>query len=370
MRCSGTPEHNWGQALNISLIPINENHGGCFVLTTKSYVLNMNNVRLARSIARKFVPYNIPRICRPYSSAIESPYEHLKITTPKPGVGLSMQFPKQAMSHRITGRPINSLVIVTLNRPKALNALFTPLFIELNHSLRAFDADDSVGAVVVTGSHKAFAAGADIKEMKDKSFADAYGQDFIELWSSTTTSLKKPLISAVNGYALGGGCELALMTDIIYTSSNATFGQPEIKLGTIPGAGGSQRLTRAVGKSRAMDLILTGDNFSGKQAYEWGVAAKCFETAEECVEGALATAEKIAGMGRLAVKAAKEVVNRSQDLGVRDGVEFERRIFHGLFGSKDQKIGKSTATKTRSKLICVIGMTAFAEKKKAEWSHE
>ncbi|KAF2236161.1 ClpP/crotonase [Viridothelium virens] len=291
----------------------------------------MKSIRAVRVIPSKFTSYNLPRLWRSYSTAIESPYEHIKVSTPKPGVGL-----------------------ITLNRPKALNALFTPLFIELNDCLRKFDADDSIGATVLTGSQKAFAAGADIKEMKDKSFADAYGHDFIELWSSTITSLKKPLISAVNGYALGGGCELALMTDIIYTSTNATFGQPEIKLGVIPGAGGSQRLTRAIGKSRAMDLILTGENFSGKQAYEWGVAAKCFETPEECVEGALATAEKIVGMGRLAVKAAKEVVNKSQDLGIRDGVEYERRIFHGLFGSRDQK----------------IGMTAFAEKKKAEWSNE
>ncbi|KAI9660036.1 MAG: hypothetical protein M1821_001388 [Bathelium mastoideum] len=291
----------------------------------------MSTFKVARSIPRKFVPSSLPRINRSYSTATESSYEYLKVTSPKPGVGL-----------------------ITLNRPKALNALFTPLFVELNDSLRKFDADKAIGAIVLTGSEKAFAAGADIKEMKDKSFADAYGQDFIELWSSTITSLRKPLISAVNGYALGGGCELALMTDIIYTSSSAAFGQPEIKLGVIPGAGGSQRLTRAVGKSKAMDLILTGRNFSGKEAYEWGVAAKCFETAEECVEGALATAEKISGMGRLAVKAAKEAVNKSQDLGVRDGVEYERRVFHGLFGSRDQK----------------IGMTAFAEKRKAEWSNE
>ncbi|KAI9704042.1 MAG: hypothetical protein M1820_005664 [Bogoriella megaspora] len=277
------------------------------------------------------MPYSLPRIYRPYSTATETQYEYLKVTTPQPGVGL-----------------------ITLNRPKALNALFTPLFTELNTCLRHFDADSTVGAVVLTGSNKAFAAGADIKEMKDKTFAEAYGGDFIELWSTAITSFKKPLIAAVNGHALGGGCELALMADIIYTSAGANFGQPEIRLGIIPGAGGSQRLTRAVGKSRAMDLILTGDSFTGKQAYEWGVAAKCFETPEECVEGALTTAAKIAGMGRLAVKAAKEVVNKSQDLGIREGVEYERRAFHGLFGSKDQK----------------VGMSAFAEKRKPEWTNE
>lgn len=154
------------------------------------------------------------------------------------------------------------------------------------------------------------------------------------------SAVKKPIISAVNGYALGGGCELAMMADILYCSTSATFGQPEIKLGTIPGAGGSQRLTRAIGKSKAMELILTGDNFSGKEAGEWGLAAKVFETPEECLEGALTTAQKIASYSRVAVKAGKEVVNKSQDLGIKEGVEFERRVFHSLFGSKDQKIGK------------------------------
>jgi len=175
--------------------------------------------------------------------------------------------------------------------------------------------------------------------MKDLSFSTAYATDFIEMWSSQT-SIKKPIISAVNGYALGGGCELAMMADILYCSAGATFGQPEIKLGIIPGAGGSQRLTKAIGKARAMDLILTGDNFSGKQAGEWGLAAKVFESPSECVEGALKAAEKIASYSRLAVKAGKEVVNKSQDLGIREGVEFERRVFHGLFGSRDQKIGE------------------------------
>ena len=179
--------------------------------------------------------------------------------------------------------------------------------------------------------------------MKDKTFSIAYGDDFIENWSSTITNIKKPIISAVNGHALGGGCELAMMADILYCSTSANFGQPEIKLGTIPGAGGSQRLTRAIGKSKAMELILTGDFFSGKQAEQWGLAAKCFESAQECVDGAVNLAARIAAMGRLSVKAAKEVVNKSQDLGIREGVEFERRVFHGLFGSKDQKIGEYTS---------------------------
>lgn len=242
---------------------------------------------------------------------------------------------------------------VQLHRPKALNALFTPLITELNTALKAFDSDQSIKAMVLTGSEKAFAAGADIKEMASKTFAEAYGNDFIESWSELPNLIKKPVISAVNGHALGGGCELAMMADVLYCSEKANFGQPEIKLGIIPGAGGSQRLTRAIGKSRAMELILTGKNFSGREAYEWGLAARVFETPEQCLEGALDTAETVAGYSRIAVKAAKEVVNKSQDLGVREGVEYERRVFHGLFGSEDQK----------------IGMKAFAEKKKAEWQH-
>ncbi|KAF2210726.1 hypothetical protein CERZMDRAFT_99335 [Cercospora zeae-maydis SCOH1-5] len=282
-----------------------------------------------RPAATQFGRFMLPLRVRNYSSAPEQTYEHIKVSTPRPGVGL-----------------------VELHRPKALNALFTPLILELNAALKAFDKDSTIGAIVLTGSHKAFAAGADIKEMSTKTFSDAYGDDFIESWSELPNTIKKPVISAVNGHALGGGCELAMMADILYASEKANFGQPEIKLGVIPGAGGSQRLTRAIGKSRAMELILTGKNFSGKEAYEWGLAARVFATPEECVEGALATAETIAGYSKIAVKACKEVVNKSQDLGIREGVEYERRLFHGLFGSQDQK----------------IGMQAFAEKKKAEWT--
>ncbi|KAL8641908.1 MAG: hypothetical protein Q9228_001356 [Teloschistes exilis] len=265
------------------------------------------------------------------SSTAQSAYENILVTAPKPGVGL-----------------------ITLNRPRALNALSTALFQELNTALRQLDDDKSTGAIVLTGSEKAFAAGADIKEMKDLSFSEAFNTNFISSWSSTIPGVRTPLIAAVNGHALGGGCELALMADIIYCSSTAAFGQPEIKLGIIPGAGGSQRLTRAIGKSRAMELILTGKSFSGTEAGQWGVAARVFDTAEACVQGAIDTAVKIAGMSSLSVKAAKEVVNKSHDLSLRDGLDYERRVFHGLFGSRDQK----------------IGMAAFAEKKKPEWSHE
>jgi len=190
--------------------------------------------------------------------------------------------------------------------------------------------------------------------MAPLTFSQAYTTSFIESWSLLTSTVKKPIIAAVSGHALGGGCELALMCDILYCTETANFGQPEIKLGTIPGAGGSQRLTRAVGKARAMELILTGKTFSGKEAAEWGVAARSFGSWEELIEGALATAETIAGYSQVAVMAAKEVVNKSQDLPLRDGVEYERRVFHSLFGSQDQK----------------VGMKAFAEKKKAEWTNQ
>ena len=223
---------------------------------------------------------------------------------------------------------------------------------EINAALDAFDADPALGAAVLTGSEKAFVAGADIAEMAGKSFAEAYGGDFIAPWSRQT-ALAKPLLAAVNGYALGGGCELALMADILYCSEAATFGQPEVKLGIIPGAGGSQRLARAVGKSRAMELCLTGRTFSGREAAAWGVAARALATPQACVDAAVDAAATIAGHSRIAVKACKEVVNKSQELGVRDGVEYERRVFHGLFGSADQK----------------IGMKAFLEKREPEWEH-
>ncbi|KAK5044740.1 putative enoyl-CoA hydratase, mitochondrial [Exophiala bonariae] len=260
----------------------------------------------------------------------ESSYTNILVSNPRPGVGL-----------------------ITLNRPKALNALSSELFVELNKALKDYEDDKEIGAIVLTGSDKAFAAGADIKEMAPLTFSEAYVNNFIAPWSYITT-LRKPVIAAVSGHALGGGCELAMMCDILYCTKTANFGQPEIKLGTIPGAGGSQRLTAALGKSKAMELILTGNNLSGEEAEKHGLAAKAFEGGnKEVLEGALDTAAKIASYSRVAVIAAKEVVNKSQDLGVREGVEYERRIFHSLFGSQDQK----------------IGMKAFAEKKKPTWSH-
>ncbi|KAI2466035.1 ClpP/crotonase [Annulohypoxylon bovei var. microspora] len=291
----------------------------------------MNTSRTLRPLASRLQPYTLPRTVRQFSATANRSYEYLLVSEPKPGVGQ-----------------------VTLNRPKALNALCTPLIDELNQALDAFNTSPSISAIILTGSEKAFAAGADIKEMAPLTFSAAYKTSFIESWSQLTTRVKKPIIAAVSGHALGGGCELAMMADILYCTERANFGQPEIKLGTVPGAGGSQRLTRAIGKSRAMELILTGRSFSGVDAASWGLAAKAFPSYEALMEGALSTAETIAGNSQVAVIAAKEVVNKSQDLPLRDGVEYERRVFHSLFGSKDQK----------------VGMEAFAAKKKPEWTHE
>lgn len=267
---------------------------------------------------------------RNFSASPRRGFEYIQVTEPKPGVGQ-----------------------VTLNRPKALNALCTPLIKELNEALGQFNASEKVSVIILTGSQRAFAAGADIKEMAPLTFSKAYTTSFIEEWSNLTTAVKKPIIAAVSGHALGGGCELAMMCDFIYCTEGANFGQPEIKLGTIPGAGGSQRLTRAIGKSKAMELILTGKSFSGTEAGQWGLAARTFATYEELMEATLKTAETIASYSQVAIQGCKEVVNKSQDLPLRDGVEYERRVFHGIFGSQDQK----------------IGMKAFAEKQKAEWTH-
>ncbi|KAI2631013.1 ClpP/crotonase [Hypoxylon sp. NC1633] len=291
----------------------------------------MNTLRTLRPLASRIQPCTLPKTVRQFSATVSRSYDYIQVSEPKPHVGQ-----------------------VTLSRPKALNALSTPLITELNQALGDFNKSDAVSVIVLTGSEKAFAAGADIKEMAPLTFANAYLTSFIESWSQLTTQVKKPIIAAVSGHALGGGCELAMMCDVLYCTETANFGQPEIKLGTIPGAGGSQRLTRAIGKSRAMELILTGRSFSGVEAAQWGLAARAFPSYEALMEGTLKTAETIAGYSRVAVAGAKEVVNKSQDLPLRDGVEYERRVFHSTFGSQDQK----------------IGMKAFAEKKKPEWTNE
>ncbi|CAE6452116.1 unnamed protein product [Rhizoctonia solani] len=237
----------------------------------------------------------------------------------------------------LVSRPKPNVTLLTLNRPKALNALSTPLFEEINEVLDQVEKDEEVGALVVTGSEKAFAAGADIKEMKDKQFTDVYKTNFLGDWTRIT-SFPKPVIAAVSGFALGGGCELAMMCDIILASPTARFGQPEIKLGVIPGAGGTQRLTHAIGKSRAMELVLTGRMITAQEAEKWGLVSRIIEG--DLVEEAVSMASTIAGFGRVAVQAGKESVNAAYELSLKDGLHFERRLFQSLFATRDQKEGK------------------------------
>jgi enoyl-CoA hydratase len=242
--------------------------------------------------------------------------------------------------------------LITLNRPKALNALCDQLMVELGGALRAFDADDAIGAIVLTGSEKAFAAGADIKEMKDKGFIDVVTDDFIGNRWETVQTIRKPVIAAVAGFALGGGCELAMMCDVILAAETAKFGQPEINLGVIPGAGGTQRLTRAVGKSKAMEMILTGRMMDAQEAERAGLVSRVVPAAE-LVDEAVTVAERIATLSRPAVAMAKDAVNRAFETTLAEGVRFERRLFQSCFALADQK----------------EGMAAFAEKRKAAFSH-
>ena len=228
--------------------------------------------------------------------------------------------------------------IVTLNRPKALNALNDALMTELGAALQAFDADEAIGCIVVTGSERAFAAGADIGAMAGFSFVDAYKGDYITRNWEVIRSIRKPVIAAVSGFALGGGCELAMMCDFIIAADNAKFGQPEIKLGVIPGAGGTQRLPRAVGKSKAMDMALTGRMMDAAEAERAGLVSRVVPF-EKLADEALGAALVIADFSRIAVMAAKESVNRAFESGLSDGVMFERRLFHALFATADQKEG-------------------------------
>ncbi len=237
--------------------------------------------------------------------------------------------------------------VVTLDRPKALNALNNQLMNELADALTALEVDEAIGAIVITGSEKAFAAGADIKEMQSKSYMDVFMDDFITANWERAASCRKPLIAAVAGYALGGGCELAMMCDFIIAADTAKFGQPEIKLGVIPGAGGTQRLTRFVGKSKAMDMVLTGRNMDAAEAERAGLVSRVVP-ADDLMDEAMKAAKTIAGLSRPAVMIAKEAVNRAYETTLAEGVRFERRVFHSLFATEDQKEGMAAFAEKRS----------------------
>ncbi len=239
-----------------------------------------------------------------------------------------------------------AVAIVTLNRPQALNALNATLMTELLQALSGFQADASIGAVVLTGSEKAFAAGADIKEMQNLSFVDAYLGNFIGSWDEVA-GFRKPIIAAVSGFALGGGCELAMMCDFIIASTTAKFGQPEITLGVIPGMGGTQRLTRAIGKAKAMDLCLTGRMMDAEEAERAGLVARIVPI-EMLLEEAVTAATKIAAFSQPAVGMAKESVNRAFEMSLAEGLRFERRQFHALFATEDQKEGMAAFVAKRN----------------------
>lgn len=242
------------------------------------------------------------------------------------------------------------VTLITLNRPHALNALNSVVLGDLIAALGAFDADETQGCAVITGSEKAFAAGADIKEMSDQGFADMFGVNFFAGYDRVTAT-RKPVIAAVAGYALGGGCELAMMCDFILAADTAKFGQPEVKLGVSPGMGGSQRLTRAVGKAKAMEMCLTGRMMDATEAERAGLVSRVIPAAD-LIEEAVKTATAIAGMPPLAVKANKEMVNTAFETTLHQGIMFERRLFHALFSTADQK----------------EGMAAFIEKRPGHWT--
>jgi enoyl-CoA hydratase len=242
--------------------------------------------------------------------------------------------------------------LATLNRPKQLNALNDTLMNELGQVLQEFDHDDAIGAILITGGDKAFAAGADVGAMKDWSYMDVYKTDFITRNWETVRSIRKPVIAAVSGFALGGGCELAMMCDIVIAADNARFGQPEIKLGIIPGAGGTQRLPRAIGKAKAMDLILTGRMMDAQEAERAGLVSRVV-AADKLLDEAIAAANAICDYSLPAVMLAKEAVNRAYESALADGILFERRVFHSLFATEDQK----------------EGMRAFIDKRKPGFKH-
>lgn len=245
-----------------------------------------------------------------------------------------------------------SVGIITLNRPNSMNALCAKLAREIAEAVDRYEADDAIGALVVKGSERAFCAGADIKEMVDKNYMDVYKEDFITVNWERLSQCRKPVIAAVAGYALGGGCEIAMMCDFVLAAENAKFGQPEILIGTIPGAGGTQRLTRFVGKAKAMEMVLTGRMMDADEAERAGLVSRVVPL-DDLIDEAVQTAEKIATLSRPIVMLAKESVNRAYETTLSEGIRFERRVFHSTFATDDQK----------------EGMAAFTEKRTAEFKH-
>ncbi len=243
--------------------------------------------------------------------------------------------------------------IITLNRPKAMNALNSAIVSEIGQALDGFEADDAIGCIVVTGSDKAFAAGADIKEMQSKTYTDAYLQNFITNGWESISKCRKPVIAAVAGFALGGGCEVAMMCDFIIAGDTAKFGQPEITLGIIPGAGGTQRLPRAVGKAKAMEMVLTGRMMGAEEAERAGLVSRVVP-AGDLLDEAVKAAKAIASLSRPAVMMAKESLNRAYESSLAEGILFERRTFHATFATNDQK----------------EGMSAFVEKRQPKWKNK
>ncbi|KAH9259231.1 hypothetical protein BASA81_002274 [Batrachochytrium salamandrivorans] len=265
----------------------------------------------------------------------------------------SRLFTTTAKYNLITLERHDRVAVITLNRPKQLNALCDELIGELNECTKTLDKSADCGCIIITGSgEKAFAAGADIKEMRPRAFVDSYMNNSLSQWANLT-EIQTPIIAAVNGFALGGGCELAMMCDIIVASEDASFGQPEITLGTIPGCGGTQRLTRAVGKSKAMELVLTGARITSKEAKEMGLVSHVYAK-QDLLPQALAMAKKIASFSKPIVQMCKEATNAAYESSLAEGIRFERRVFHASFSTKDR----------------LEGMSAFEEKRKPVWKHE
>jgi enoyl-CoA hydratase/carnithine racemase len=289
-------------------------------------------------------------------SATSSKFAHSALSpraTPFTAAPVARSFTtgKTSFEYLLVEKRDNGVAVVQLNRPKALNALCRGLIDELVDTLKSFESDPNVRCTVLTGSGtKAFSAGADIKEMQPLTYMDAYDIDLFTKCDEIMTNVRKPIVAAVNGYALGGGCELAMTCDIIIASEKAKFGQPEITIGTIPGIGGSQRLTRAIGKSRAMEMCLTGDMITAQQASDWGLVSRIVPH-ESVLDEAVAVAEKIAAKSKPIVAICKEAVNRTYESSLTDGLKFERRLFHSTFATQDQK----------------EGMAAFQEKRKPAW---